>query len=133
MKKYRQINESSIDRLQEEILNIEDEKERMSDPMYDVEKSNNQTFDYPESGELLQPVETATDDYIKVLCNSIINNMNCLCEICANSDECSVDKDDLISMLIDLNRNLEWALNCNGEQPVDNVEYLDEPAETIIV
>lgn len=133
MKKYRQINESSIDRLQEEILNIEDEKERMSDPMYDVEKSNNQTFDYPESGELLQPVETVTDDYIEVLCNSIINNINCLCEICAKSDGSSVDKDDLISMLIDLNRNLEWALNCDGEQPVDNVEYLDEPAETIIV
>ena len=96
----------------------------MSDPMYDVEKTNNQIFDYPESGELLQPVETATDDYIKVLCNSIINNINCLCEICANSDGCSVDKDDLISMLIDLNRNLEWTLNCNGEQPVDSVEYL---------
>lgn len=133
MKKYRQIDESNIDKLQEDILNLEDEKEKMNDPMYDYETSNNSTFDYIESGELLQPIEDATEDYIKVLCNNVINNINCLCEICSNTDECQIDKEELISMLIYINKGLENAINCNERYQNNNVEYLDEPVETIVV
>lgn len=133
MKKYKQIDESNINRLQEDILSLEDEKEKMNDPMYDGETPSNTTFDYPESGELLQPVEETTENYINVLCGDIINNINCLCEICSNDGERSFNEEDLIYMLIGINRELEFIINNVEEQQTNDVEYLDEPVETIVV